>query len=491
MTTINEANNNITINNSNYIMNNTNININNINNGNNRVIIKENIIPKFKLSNDMYIKMPNKPYKTNINSNRNDSNSLKKINRHNSFLMNKIQKLQKMKFNKKQNMNHTNFSMRLNDVILGTNLNKGRNSLNIFKGNNNNNNANTNTNTNANTNTNNNKENKNTIDICNGFTQRNLFLGKYLGKLLQRNNNNKMMKFSNNNSRQRKQNRTLNFENYYYNNNDICYNNISNNSSNNNSNSNRYSNNNNNIKNKMNNNLYFNKCLNKDKDKENDKKISRNSKNNLVNKTTYNKKKIVPQKSYHDELNSNNNCNFININNNNHHHDNELLSEDFNINNDNIINYNNGGNEFKDIDKTEQIIEDNINGVSTKINDDFLSSEKNNKINETSIAEDSGILSMNEVQDIIHYNNMHNVNKYDDYLFNKNDYNIFVGKNEGKIFNKFFGDTINNEKDKDNLFKIKAEKKYIFIKDNNNNNKDFRGKNQIKINSRQNSTKKK
>ena len=53
MTTINETNNNITINNSNYIMNNTNININNINNGNNRVFAKENLIPKFKLSNDI------------------------------------------------------------------------------------------------------------------------------------------------------------------------------------------------------------------------------------------------------------------------------------------------------------------------------------------------------------------------------------------------------------------------------------------------------
>ena len=481
MTTINETNNNITINNSNYIMNNTNININNINNGNNRVFAKENLIPKFKLSNDIYIKMPNKSYKANINSNRNDSNSLKKINGHNSFLMNKMQKLQKMKIDKKPNMNnHTNFSVRLNDEIFGTNLNKGRNSLNFFKGNTNNNN----------------NTNKNTIDICKGFTQRNLFLGKYLGKLIQKGNN-KIMKYSNNNSRQRKQNRTLNFENYYYNNNDICFNNISNTSSNNNSNSNRYATNiNNSIKNNNNNNnAYFNGCLYKDYDKKINKNTNANTSNNIVNKATaYNKKKIVSQKSYHEELNkNNNNYKFINFPNNSSHQDKELFSEDIYLINNNILNYDKEGNEFKDIDKTEQIIEENMNGISTKINDndEFLSSEKNNIINETSVAEDSGILSMNEVQDIIHYNNMCKVSKEDNYLFNDNDYNIFVGKNKEKIFSKFFDEY---NKEKDNYFKVKTKKKYIFFKENStNNNKDFHHKNyfELKFNSRHNSSKKK
>ena len=448
MTTINETNNNITINNSNYIMNNTNININNINNGNNRVIFKENLIPKFKLCSDMYIKMPNRSYKTNINSNRNDSNSIKKFNRHNSFLMNKMQKIQKLKFGKKQNMNTSNFSMRLNDVIFGTNLNKGRNSLNLFKS------------------TIINSSNKNTIDICKGHTQRNLFLGKYLGKLLQKSNNN-TLKYGNNNSRQRKQNRTLNFENYYYGN-EIGYNNTSN--SNSNSNSNRNLN--------ANNNIYLNKYIFKD----NDKKISRNIKNNMVNKTTYNKK-ILSQKSYHEELKTN----VISNNNNN---ENEIFSEEFNYINDINNNYLHQKNEFKDIDKTEQIIEDNMNGTSTKINDEFLSSEKNDKINETSVAEDSGILSMNEVQDIIHYNDMGKVNKEDNYLFSNNDYNSFVEKNKENIFNKFF-ESNNNEKY--NLFKVKTKKKYILIKDNIYNNKDFQAKNylEFKINSHHSSSKKK
>ena len=485
MTTINETNNNITINNSNYIMNNTNININNINNANNRVFAKENLIPKFKLSNDIYIKMPNKSYKTNINSNRNDSNSLKKINGHNSFLMNKMQKLKKIKIDKKPNINnHTNFSVRLNDEIFGTNLNKGRNSLNFFK---------------ASTN-NNNNTNKNTIDICKGFTQRNLFLGKYLGKLIQKGNN-KIMKYSNNNSRQRKQNRTLNFENYYYNNNDICFNNISNTSSNHNSNSNRYATNiNNSIKNNinLNNNAYLNGCLYKDYDKKISKNTNTNANtsNNIANKaTTYNKKKIVSQKSYHEELNkNNNNYKFINFPNNSSHQDKELFSEDIYLINNNILNYDKEGNEFKDIDKTEQIIEENMNGISTKINDndEFLSSEKNKIINDTSVAEDSGILSMNEVQDIIHYNNMGKVSKGDNYLFSDNDYNIFVGKNKEKIFGKFFDD-YNNEKD--NYFRVKPKKKYIVFKENSstNNNKDFHHRNyfELKINSRRDSSKKK
>ena len=74
-----------------------------------------------------------------------------------------------------------------------------------------------------------------------------------------------------------------------------------------------------------------------------------------------------------------------------------------------------------------------MNGTSTKINDEFLSSEKNDKINDTSVAEDSGILSMNEVQDIIRYNDMCNVNKEDNFLFNKDDYNSFVEKNKENI----------------------------------------------------------
>ena len=79
-------------------MNNTNININNINGGNNKMIIKEKIIPKFRLSNnDTYVKISNIPYKKNTNNknnrnnfvNRNNSSSNKIFNRQYSFINNK------------------------------------------------------------------------------------------------------------------------------------------------------------------------------------------------------------------------------------------------------------------------------------------------------------------------------------------------------------------------------------------------------------------
>ena len=436
MTTINETN-NITINNSNYIMNNTNININNINNGNNRIIIKEKIIPKFKITNDMYIKIPNKPFRTNLNSKRNESSSKKKFNRHNSFLMNRIQKIQKIKFGKRQNinlnLNNTNFNSKLNDVIFETNLNqKGRNSINLLKNKNFSN-------------------NKNTIDIYKGLTQRNLFLGKYLGKIFQKNKN-YSTKYSKNNSRPKNQNYTLNLEKL-------------------NEKYEKDKNSNRNLKTKNNNILtkFINKGIYKN--------VSRHIKHNKTNKSTYNKK-ILTQNE--DSIK-----NLINKKN--------ILSEEFG----NFNNFINKINSLKDIDKTEQIIEDDINATNTKINEDFFSTEKNKNLNETSINDDSGILSMNEVKDIIYYNDMINIRKEDNYLFNYNDYNKYIDNYKYKVYNKFFG---NNEDNlnyytKYNQNKLITKKKYIITKDNINNFNDkdcqFKNYNVIKIYSHNNSSKKK
>ena len=426
MTTINETNNNITINNSNYIMNNTNININNINNGNNRVILKEKFIPKFKITNDMFIKIPNRQYKTNLNSNRNNSSSNKKYYRNNSFKINKIQKFQKVKFGKNKKISF-NFNKRLNEVILGTSLNqKGRNSINLFKNNNKNN-------------------NKKTIDICKEQTQRNLFLGKYLGKLLQKNNN-KSIKNTNNNSRNKKQNNTLNFDNYYY---YYDY-------------DNRY-NSNRNLNNK--NSIYLNNILfhkdkenkEKEKEKEKEKKISRNTKNNINNKRAYNKNIITGDLK---TFNKNSNQNLIskNFNSNEFNQFNDIFNQNFNK----IINKR---SEFKDTDKIGQTTEDNINPNNTKINDNFFSSEKNKKINDTSIEEDSGILSINEVQDIIYYDDMCEIKKEYNFLFNYKDYDDFITKYRKNIYHKFF-DSDNNDKFEINLYELKSKKKNIIVKNN-------------------------
>ena len=430
MTTINENSKNITINNSNYIMNNTNININNINGGNNKMIIKEKIIPKFRLSNnDTYVKITNIPYKKNTNNrnnrnnfvNRNNSSSNKIFNRHNSFLNNKKEKAQKIKIDKKQILDKTNFNKCLNEVIFGSNLNqKWRNSINLLQ----------------------NNINKHTIDICPGYTQRGLFFSKYLGKLLQKRN--KENKFSNNNSRQKKQNTTMNTE-YEKG----C-----------NSNRNLY-------------NMYLSKRLSKEKDK----KISRNSNNVLLKNDTNNNKVMSVTKAY-KTYNEQIKQNLINPN---------LYYEDFDFD-ENFYSTTNGNNQYKDIDKTEQIIEDNINAGSTKTNDEFFSEEKNNKVNNTSMIEDSGILSMNEVQDIIYYNDMSDLKKEDDYLFKFNDYKSFIEKNKKKINNMFFNSN-NLVKENYILDRAKIRKNFHFFK---TNNKELQIKNYIdsKIKSHNNSLKK-
>ena len=103
-----------------------------------------------------------------------------------------------------------------------------------------------------------------------------------------------------------------------------------------------------------------------------------------------------------------------------------------------IINY---------IDKKEEIVDDfNIN--TTKTNDEFeiFSEENEKKIEETSIEEESGILSMNEIEDIIIYHNMKNIKKNENYLFKKNDYDIFISKNRQQLYSLFF--EIENDEEK-------------------------------------------
>ena len=429
MTTINESNNNITINNSNYIMNNTNININNINNGNNnRIVLKDKLIPKCKLSNnDTYIKIPYQSFKTNTsNINRKNSDSNKKINRYNSFLVKNIEKIKK--FEKKQTLNNTNFSYHLKDVNFGTNLNKkGRNSINLFQNNINN--------------------NKKTIDISTSNIQRNIFLGKYLGKLKQKKNNEK--KYSNNTSRPKKQNLTLNNDNHEK----EC----------------NYSNKN------LNNNKYF--VLNKFFLKEKDKKISRN---NIDKKSVINNKVFTQELKTFNALPKKKLANTI------------INNGEFDCNNI-MANTNKYQNKVNELDKNVQAIDDNINVSSTKTNDEFFSEEKNNKVNETSNDEESGILSINEVQDIIRYIDMYNIKKEDNFLFKYNDYNNFIEKNSKIISNKFFGNIYNNINNNEcfNQNTVMIKKNFHFFKQNFS--KDFQVKNylQFKILTHNNSIKKK
>ena len=489
MATINESNSNITINNNNFIMNNTNININNLNNGNNnRFTIKDNKIPKIKLTSDIFVKIPQNEFKTNLNSKAHNSNSLEQINRYNSYFINKMQKKQKQKVGKKQNiMNQTNFNWKLNDILFGNsqnNLVKGRNTLNIFKNSFSNvNNINTNTKK-SNNNTNNTNINKYTINTCKGFTQKNVFFGNNSGKILKKNNNNHSNninnnftknKYSNNNSRQRKQNRTLNFDNYYFINKNInnktdiiggchCINNNS--KFNNNTLSNRYLNNSNcnflyNKNNYKKNIKLSDTCFLKNENNILDKKTSRNPNNILANKTSYNKRNIYQQKNNIDSKNNsnnnnNNNCkNKRNQINNKMENETEIYSQEFGFINDNYIN--SRGKELINMTKTQKTLDYYLNDKRT-INDDELFHSDEIKMNNTSsILEDSGILSMDEVQDIIQYNDMYGINKEDTYLFNYNDYDDFVERNKETILNKFFGKDYKTEK-KDNIYFMKKIK---------------------------------
>ena len=79
--------------------------------------------------------------------------------------------------------------------------------------------------------------------------------------------------------------------------------------------------------------------------------------------------------------------------------------------------------------------------------------EKKNKNNESSLLNNSGILSINEIEDIIYYNDMSDINKEDNFLFYHQEYHTFIKKRKIKIINLFF----ENKSDGKNKIKIKKK----------------------------------
>ena len=241
-------------------------------------------------------------------------------------------------------------------------------------------------------------------------------------------------------------------------------------------------------------NLYYNTNINNSSILNNKKKKSeRSTKMNNINKLILKPKK---NKVYNNKFNENNiinkirkkndSINKLHINQSTH---NKTAKEINPIFYNHLLNDNN-----KYIDKKEEIVDD-FNIKSTKTNDDIFSEENERKIEETSIEEESGILSMNEIEDIIVYNNMKDINKEDDYLFEKNDYDNYLSENQEKIYSLFFDKNVdNNEKNK--IIKINPKKKINEKKKENkiinksklaNNNKEK----EFKILSYNNSIKKK
>ena len=339
---------------------------------------------------------------------RNNS-SLKRNSHHQNSLL--IHKIKKIKLNKRPDLNSANLTN--NNSILSQNLNhRGRNMRN--------------------------NNNKNGFDITIGqleHTQRNLFAEKNIKKLYKNTfgeTKYKNNKLSNNNSTLKKMNNTINYDDNItkvnkskktFNNNNINSSNIS------------------------------NKFLLKNKEK----KIGRNYKNNINKKFTYNKfnKKGESLEFKALDISKRNN-------------DNTKLKELEKINKKNEQCNIKKKNEIY-IEKKEEIREDNNNGTSTKTNDEFFSEKKDDKINESSIEEDSGILSMNEIEDIIIYNDMKDIDRDDDdYLFKPNDHDIFI-KDYKKIITNLFFYNKNSNSENYKQSKIKIKKKLIEMKNTINN----------------------
>ena len=359
---------------------------------NNKFIFKDKYTSKFKL-------------KSHFKNSRNSSSLKKNSHSQDTFLIHKIKIIKYKKYNKKK-PNINSASMTNNNSTVEHNSNhRGRNIRN--------------------------NNNKNGLGISIGkfgHTQRNLFADKNIKKIYKNTFGEikyKKNKLSNNNSTLKKQNHTINYDENKAkaNKSKKKFNNSSINSSN-----------------------ISNKFLLKNKEK----KMSRNYKNNINKKHTFNifnkkgdtlefkalniLKKNFANKKF-KKLNKNNKKNHLNI----------------------LKNKNN-----KNIEKKERIIEDYNNGTSTKTNDEFVSEEKEKKINESSIEEDSGILSMDEIEDIIIYNDMEGINKDDNYLFKFEDYSNFIKTHEKKIINLFFDDkNLIGENYKQS--KIKIKKKIIEI----------------------------
>ena len=335
--------------------------------------------------------------KSHFRNSRNSSSLKKNSHYQDSFLIHKIKKI---RYNKKANINSASITNNSSIVEHSSNR-RGRNTRN--------------------------NNNKNGLDISSGqigHTQRNLFADKNIKKIYKNTFgeiNYKNKKLSNNNSTLKKQNHTINYDD-------------------NKAKANK-------SKKKFNNSSNIsNKFLLKNKEK----RISRNYKNNINKKQTFNifnkkgdtlefKALNIPKKNYaykkYKKLNKNNKKNHQNI----------LKSK-----ND------------KYIEKKEKIIEDYNNGTSTKTNDEFFSEEKEKKINESSIEEDSGILSMDEIEDIIKYNDMEDINKDDNYLFKFEDHSNFIKTYKKKIINMFFNNK-NHIGENYKQSKIKIKKKIIEI----------------------------
>lgn len=172
----------------------------------------------------------------------------------------------------------------------------------------------------------------------------------------------------------------------------------------------------------------INHCVNDNKNKNN--KIMFNQKKNLNNAN-----KIKVKKNGFFGINSRNklaSCNFLSVCGNNN----------------GFYNKKNGNYSFKKNNVNKGNIHDNnkikiipafiksSNSNASEAEDYISNNKKEDSYLES--CEESGILSLNEVEDIICYNKMNDIDKNQDYLFHYDDYSNFIKNKKSSLQNLFF-----------------------------------------------------
>ena len=227
------------------------------------------------------------------------------------------------------------------------------------------------------------------------------------------------------------------------------------------------------------------------------RKLEDNTKDSIGNITDRNKVKlkkvdlIINNSKEKKILDKYNNKNINKINNKKFYRNNLLLSSK-EINKTEINSENNIDKQKIIKDKNKNLVKRNIynNKLHEKKNHDFLEREeiKVNKIeevfylensninkiinsgsdnlqNEEEEEEDSNILSLDDVQDIIRYFDFSEIDKFDNNLFYRNDYKIFIENSKNLLLKEFFEESlslksiIKNKKSEKNINKKKSDNK--------------------------------
>ena len=187
---------------------------------------------------------------------------------------------------------------------------------------------------------------------------------------------------------------------------------------------------------------------------------------NNINKTQelQNTSKTIQNNKNNNNKNSNKESkNNISINNkNNQTNDKEII----NNNNQNILINQNKSFKEKDIiinQNLDKLLKEELESyeINQNISNIDLFDEReiyfNNDDEEES--DNSGVLAYDEVRDIIVYYDMGDLKKNQNYLFEKNDYKMFLDKKKDKYLNFFFKKKENNENNNNRILKVNDNKK--------------------------------